>query len=363
MSLGFWELPGPSSFAAEIDRLVQAGESVAVVFPPGTPAGLRSLLVARARADGRCWYQLRPGNEQPIEALADLVGAPVPCGTHAARELAHELCATAIWIEGLSEDRAKPWVELLTDFARAARSEPAGTTGSLLLVVGPETAVRAEIGLRVLKWRGRLRYEDALIHLADFSESGSVEERLRLAIAVELAGWDLELARQLAERSLAELLRPTRILQEEARARGWRRPGTRDRWAVGWSDQWRGSPFDHPAALALEEREQEITQRVWNAELTVLFPLIEERRCALLPQLRPFLRAPIETPTGRIETVEDLEIGQIWYQVRHSRLSAATKTRIMGLANMRRALAHVEPIDPKDLCYAGMVDEAVLAAA
>ncbi|HCF60850.1 MAG TPA: hypothetical protein DFS52_22970 [Myxococcales bacterium] len=365
MSLGFWELPGPSTFAAEIERLVQGGESAAVVLPPGTPAGLGSLLGARARAEGRYWYSLSPGNAQPIAALADLIALPPPCGAQAPRELARALCATAVWIEGFSEERARPWVELLTDFATAARSEPAGAAGSLVLVLDPVTAVRCEIGLRVLKWRGRVRREDALIHLADRSGNGngSVEQQLRLAIAVELAGWDLELARRLAERSLPELLRPARILREEVQARDWRKPAPKDRWAAGWSDHWRGSRFDHPAALALEGKDPELAQRVWKAELAVLFPLIEERRCALLPQLRPFLKAPIDTPTGRIETIEDLEIGQIWHQVRHSKLSAATKTRVMGLANMRRALAHVEPIDPGDLCHAGMVDEAVLVAA
>ena len=73
MSLGFWELPGPSTFAAEIERLVQGGESAAVVLPPGTPAGLGSLLGARARAEGRYWYSLLPGDAQPVAALADLI--------------------------------------------------------------------------------------------------------------------------------------------------------------------------------------------------------------------------------------------------------------------------------------------------
>jgi hypothetical protein len=114
----------------------------------------------------------------------------------------------------------------------------------------------------------------------------------------------------------------------------------------------------HSAALAALDEVAAVKLQVWRGEIAVLFPAIEEKRVALLPTLRTFLQAPIETPLGRVETVEDLEIGQIWHQVRPSKLGAATKTIVMGLSNMRRAIAHVEPVDPVDLANAGFVDRA-----
>jgi hypothetical protein len=366
VSLGFWELPGPSAFAAEVEDVVRRGESAAILLPPGTPGGLGSYLGARARGDACLWVSVSPGDAEPATALSDLVAMPAPAAGRAARALAEALRRTTVWIEGVPPERLRSWTGLLSQFAAAARSETAGSAGALALVGEPAgVQAREEVGLRVLRWKGRVRREDALIHLADLpgGEGGSAESQLRVALAVELAGWDLDLARRLAERSLTELLRPAALLRHEASERGWRLPAPRDRWAAGWSDCWRGSQLDHPAALALEGREQELAQRVWKAEIAVLFPLIEERRCALLSQLRPFLKAPVDTPVGRIESVEDLEIGQIWHQVRCSRLNEATRRRVMGLANMRRALAHVEPIDPEDLCNAGLVDRAAIAAA
>ena len=95
-------------------------------------------------------------------------------------------------------------------------------------------------------------------------------------------------------------------------------------WALGTSSTVEGHQEPHPALEALVDG---IERRLWHAQVTVLFPLIEEHRLRLVARLRPHLRVPFETPFGVITDPRDLEIGHLLHQIRAFGLRASKGER------------------------------------
>ena len=118
---------------------------------------------------------------------------------------------------------------------------------------------------------------------------------LRSALVAELAGPDLSLAERLSRYSLPEILNSS----------------------------------DHPR------------ERIWAAQITVLFPLIERQRRLLLSAHRTRWQLPYERGDGRqIRRLEDLEIGDMAGQARSGSLFGVDRERLNWLRRVRNQLAH-----------------------
>jgi hypothetical protein len=91
---------------------------------------------------------------------------------------------------------------------------------------------------------------------------------------------------------------------------------------------------------------------VWNAQVRVLFPFLEQERVRLAPIVQPFLRLPVPTPNGMIYDLYDLELGEMYHHLRTSGLAQETKDRMALLVEMRHALAHLKPV-PERCLYDG----------
>ena len=99
--------------------------------------------------------------------------------------------------------------------------------------------------------------------------------------------------------------------------------------------------FRLPASSAIE-------QRIWSAQVGVLFPYVETRRRELLARLRRRLVIPFEAADGRIvREYEDLELSHITAQVRRSP-DARDPAWLLGtldrLVAVRNSIAHFEPV-------------------
>ena len=83
--------------------------------------------------------------------------------------------------------------------------------------------------------------------------------------------------------------------------------------------------------------------------MTVLYPFIEEQRGKIVPQVRSYVRLPVETTYGRVDDPEDLEVGQLLYFLRGKKIEARLWRLLSILTEMRHALAHLEPVPLRSL--------------
>lgn len=277
-----------------------------------------------------------------------------------------ELESTVLWVHGGRVTHWGAWGPFLERFVRASRAHPARRCGAIGITLDGSVAashVRTDAGVRVARWRGRISRLDVQLYLALHLHQGgrrSLEEALRIGISTELGGPDVPFALELARRPLRELLDPLPILRAQATSRGWNGTPGPDAWAEGRIDELDGRAFEHSASIVSRGEIAPILQRMWRAELTVIFPELEERRVQLVQQLKPFLR-PMETMFGPIERVEDLELAHILFQLRNERVSAQTRSTLHHLNELRKSLAHLEPVRPENLVGARLVDAALLA--
>jgi hypothetical protein len=122
---------------------------------------------------------------------------------------------------------------------------------------------------------------------------------LRSALVAELAGTDLTFAERLSREPLG------RVLQAS----------------------------DHPR------------ERIWAAQIAVLFPLVERERQCILDTHRTLWRLPHTRNDGtQIRCLKDLEIGDMAAQARWSGPLEVERQRLNWLRRVRNQLAHNEVV-------------------
>jgi len=371
VTLDPWELPGPSAFLDETVEALRAGASLLVQFPEHALDGYRE---ATRRAMGRdgllSLTEVEAGTDEPLpaiagafdwEARAPWLRSPVILAESKRME------GHLVWVTGVGAEQWPAWRDFIERFSHACRAFHAGDCGQICLDL-PGTLQAKDPAtdpvLRHLAWRDRLSRLDVMLFLGrGMVRAGRMpfERELRMALAVEIAGFDLGLAASLVRAPLATLLAPVETLKTEAERRGWATRRVADGWSTGRQDNWEGRPFEHPASLAVDGRVDVIHHRVWRAELGVIFPILEEKRIEMVKKLGNKLK-PMHTDFGYVSRVEDLELGSIAYQVRKFQLGRSLEEKLVHMAELRNALAHMEPVKPENLVGVGLLDRSALAA-
>ena len=367
-----WDLPGPAAFMDDVLGAIREGANLILQFPEHRLSGFREAARGSIRAVGELSFRNAeaPGVAGgPLGVVAQALGwdgseAFVQSANALAKSkrLAGSLC----WVTGVSSADWPLWRDFLRQFAFASREHTAGSCGQFCIdLIGamPVEAFANDPMLRCVPWRDRMSRIDGMLHLGKlWSRKGrpQPERDLRVAIATELAGYDLEFAERLADSPLTILLTPHEMLRQEAARRGWTGRMKANAWLSGRSDRWEGRSFEHPASLAADAERDEIDRRIWRAELGVIFPVLEERRIDIVRKMKHFLR-PMHTEYGYVDRIEDLEIGSILHQIRTSRQGKEWEARLAHMNELRRALAHLEPVNAENLVGAGLIDPAVMA--
>ena len=177
-----------------------------------------------------------------------------------------------------------------------------------------------------------------------------LHHKVALAVITELAGSDAHLAQQLAEEDLSGIMEPFAVLSNFAARRGWTLESRRnDTWEEGTIDIVDGTRMLHSAAVAAKGNRAEVIRRVWRGQVGSLYPFIEEHRVKIIPQLRGYIRFPVETTYGTVDNMEDLELGQLLYFLRGKRIPPRLWRLLNLLTEMRRSLAHLEPVPLRSL--------------
>jgi hypothetical protein len=363
----WWTLPGPSAFIDEILASLRAGRNLIVAMPEHAPPELGEAVGRRVHVDEIWrWRRLSPsGTEQgrggPVRFLFDqLALAPPSLPGPWAERLAEatEMRDRILWIEGVSDATWVEWKQCLSGYAMACQSRPQFGRGLLCCVVSgisPEHLTSSDVALTVHRWTGRIDELDMQIwiaHLLRNAELPALERRARRVLAATLAGFDPILALRLTPLDLDALTNPVAVLEELAAERGWTQFDLNElNWERGMTDCVGGQRETHLAlqSLAQEDARRYINGRVWQGQVTVVFPLLEQKRNQLLSAHKRLLWVPFEKGDGTFVTaIEDLEIAHLHYQLRNHP-DHRIESLLRRLKDSRNALAHLDTLSGFDL--------------
>lgn len=283
-------LPGPADLLAVIGEDLGGG-SVLLGLPEDIPGSMFAVEVAELilRSGFSQWETVRTDESGMIEPRAYV-------GQRFNESTAEKF---VLWVDATGQiSAAQAWIDYARRFA--------GVVGipRMCIAMDMDYAVdcQEEKGLRRRVWSDFVTPSDsrALVeHTCRRSGNSQMHIALKSALVAELTGGDLSFAERLSGQRLGGIL---------------------------------NSPTHPP-------------ERVWAAQVAVLFPIIERERQRLLNIHRGLWRLPYIREDGkRIERLEDLEIGDMANQVRRIPALAAERERLDWLRRVRNALAHAKVV-------------------
>jgi hypothetical protein len=356
----WWSLPGPATYLDEVLDVLRQGRSVVLALPRHAPPGLEEAFAAAVSRD-RVW---RWTAVEPIEGESPLHSAVRACwaggeGPVGVSSLVQDprMRNRVLWLDTFSDDRWACWQRWLGEFAHASQHQrPRERAVCACITVGipPAASARSLPALGVVQWRGRLDGIDLRVWaamLARGTERARFEHELRRELIAEISAGDPALALSLVELQMSQLLDVDPVIDAYANERGWAPDGPAMTWETGAIDLVGGEEAIHPAALlAGPQSSRLLTERVWRAQVRVIFPFIEGERRRLIQEFREHLSVPFYVDSRRepIVHVEDLEIGHLHQQLR-GRVGARREALLKALYRARNALAHLELLDAADV--------------
>ena len=326
-----WQLPSAGEFLAEVEAMIWRGGGVICVdaaMPPRPACEIERMM----RDALTVTHVEAVAGEQPLAALGAAFGGRAELGPLVA--MSYSLAI--VDLTGLSTADARPWSVFLPRFQEARQALP---DGMALIVLGPSDFARPD--LPRLQMSGRIRRGDAMIW-AEFgvgTRRSDLLEHLAVAVAVELCGWRLDLIEDLVSQRIEDILDP----------RGWLRRNSDRRSDLVAS--FTGKPFACPIALMADGKVAEVEHRIWKAQVSAVFPWIEQQRLQCIDRFRKSLRLDEQAAKLGVTQVEDLEFGALKYQLR-SIASRSQSELITAFTAMRNALAHRKPVALADLNFA-----------
>ncbi len=328
-----WALPSTRAFLEEIEALSLNGGGFVrggVSMPRGSELAIARRLSER---DAHVEKILVDETIEPAAAVAKAFGEPPDAKQLAqSKKLANNIALVTL---GAGEAQTSPrWDRFLSRFLAA---RPTDADGLSILVIGPES-VTGPWRAPSVAWNGRLRRLDVTIWAdvhAPLRRSAPLAA-LATALAVELCGWRLDLAAELARARREDLLNPEGWLA--ARHGDDRMPSCR------LDDEEMACPLS-----LLEDGEVDaLRRRIWRAQLLVLFPWIEERRQVVVTRHRRRLRVDERQRDLGVRDVDGLEFGAIAHQLK-AIVGPHEAERMWRLARIRNEIAHRRPARRDDL--------------
>ncbi len=358
MNILWWGLPGPQTFIDRVNSDLLQGSNVILYYPTGLSIELRRALKTKvSKTESISWRDIdlteQENGERPLSLLSQYF-----CQHHNVYSVSSLIESKilfdyVIWVEGISNRYWTEWKEFISSYEHEIRSNP-GNHGVFCLSLSAEQIrdeLPQDVALRLHKWYGVSGSLDMSLFTAQIlRNSGLTPLRYRLytALCAELAGYDPVLAQHLASLDLGQLLNPMEKLLEYAINNRWDKVTTENPcWENGLMDSIDDRKFTHSAVLALNGDQIEINNRIWRAQVAVLFPYIEDLRQRLLPSIKRFIKLPIVTEYGDIiSQYEDMEVGRIHHHIRRTAISKQVVNLFECLKTIRHAIAHLESIPP-----------------
>lgn len=359
----FWQLPEPANFVRNVVEDLRAGYNVVLAIPDHAPPGWAAALRTATSASGLPRLQgIQPDGSPPISDLHKALSL----GACSARATVSDLCdepgfrGRLLHVQQFTPDAWPAWSNFLLQYEDTCRHLELAERTLFIVTLSGDLAISAPAPanlLRVHRWLARMDGLNAQLHAANLlaGRTQSIWQRqLTVALLGELALWDPEVITIGTSLRLAEILAPTPWLEQIAAARGW---SVTDNLKSPTAE-WRGirQPFEgrhrtHSAWLAAASRKEALAQRVWNGQVSALFPLLERHRRSLLHCYRGLLRVPWPTQFGKISSMADLELSHIADQLKIQGSGGLRDVYdfVSWLRDIRNDLAHLSCVAPQRL--------------
>ena len=322
----FWfRLPGPARMVDELCRDFRVGCNVYYTVPDELRPYILSSFT-EALSDNDLYSEIIDAGTEaagdPFQVLRQFVSQDRQSSLIRPSDIATcDDLRFRLFVVYCDEQGRNPWNDFVRRYADAVHTHNRGGHAVFCLVSSGEwKGVRDDVFIQVKRWSDYFTDYDCEIfaaHHRAYRKDTQWVGRLASSLVAGLAQGDPLLAEHLADLELEALLSPDVMLRE----------------CTGSGMVIPGIPI-HTA--------DNITRRIWKAQVREVFPLLEELRHDLLSQAR---RQLASLGSLRDKDVRELELGQLNYYLRNTEWSDYARI----LADMRHKLAHLELIPYRDL--------------
>jgi hypothetical protein len=296
----WWEQVGPRRFCLEVIRCLRI-TSVAACFPRFS---VENLVEGLEDALDDIEFHL-DADDDPSPAV--VVRAHIECDILDPIESLLGKRGLII-VKNLKPSNWSSWSSFVENYHRRLSAQSPFAAESirfLLLCRGiAEDALRPYgVDLKIILYKGRVGLLDTEQYCAfsfGIDNSNITEQRVKAAVIAQLALGDKGLADWLCDKDLSSILSPLHILKKLADQRRIS-VGTARSWHSGTEDMIEGKVTDSSLLLAATDDGRGLDNRIWKAQLKVLFPYIEERRCEFVTLIRDHLSLPREANLSEFE--------------------------------------------------------------
>ena len=364
MSEKWWTLPGPAEYVSSVVQSIKDGNHVILALPSYVPKSIDKEIKERL---GKSWPLYALPADSGFSALDFIYDHFLQGIESAAARSAEELVQSeaihnrVFYLRLQTGQQWDAWSPFLTDYIDACHSFGRRGPAQFLVILIDEAAsvnTNEEALLRVKRWSNITDLLDATLYAALVYQerpNDPLKRRLAIATIAEFSLWDPSIADIFVEQGSDALDRPYEILLDVGRSRGWE-AGSQPAWEYGQADFFEGEKRIHSAFLALQGRRDDLSRRIWKAQISVIFPFLEQCRRSIIESANGTLHPPgkIERNgyTRFVESVEDLEFSDLHEQLRaFHHHDSRELTMLRELRSIRNDLAHMKSIDKERLNF------------
>ncbi len=331
--MDIWSVPAAATFLDEIENAHRFG-LVIVRADHALPAGWDLAMNNRLRTNH---LDVRVADPRPGVAPAKVLAESLDCLATVEAMVQPDFHSISVLadIKALEGRLREEWWTFLGRFWNERNR--AGT-GAALIMYGAHPAEKLPSSLTAISWGERVRRLDVALW-SDMHAPGERAEPLATlasALALEVCSWRLDLVAEIVRASREDLIDPLSWLErrEEQPIEGNRRFGSMQ--------------MACPIALVRRGEKAELERRIWRAQLSALFPWIEDLRQAVVARHRTRLRLNDHLRALGVSDVSEIELGALAWQL-CPQISRDESIQLESLARIRNSLAHRRPASKEDL--------------
>jgi len=353
-----WNLPGPLTYLASVKKTLRDGINIISATPIHGLSGLGETLRCQLADDG--WSVSGPvpdGLGNPLDLLYQALDVPdAGSNQRSIAALLSSLEAGAlVIIDPVFRDRWGEWKMFLAEYEAASRGVPRSERPLLLVVtcgVPLDELGNDGVALKILPWQNVIGEFDMMLFVMAHLQTTSRlprNVRLRAKIIARFAMWDFDLAMQLATCNEELLFEPIKALQWAAETLQADLEITAT-WDTGGSMLFDDIQQMHSYLLLADSSSQEkLRLRLWEAQASDMFPLLEKKRHELAKMILPFVRFPIQLGEQSFNEIDELEIGQLAFLAHSLSPKSSIRKSAETLRRLRNKLAHMVPLSHSEL--------------
>lgn len=238
-----------------------------------------------------------------------------------------------LWIVADSDEQAKNWYTFIQSYNKSLGKSRNGCI--FIIETESKQSFRDQGRIRVIAYQKEIEYYDCylfnMLAAASLKESAIFKQYLTEAVTLVIPN-DVELSAECIKRGRAFLEDPAKtvreIIESEIRCEGQK--------------------------FVFEVSEKQMQERIWEAQIKVVFPVVEKKRSGLINKYRKYIEGllPVTGAYGEVVyEAEAVEIGMISHLVTSGKLQVSSEDAkvISKLRNARNVLAHVRILSQKEI--------------